>query len=660
MSTFVSTVVTWSFSSTLIFGFVAPSVDDVGTLSQMLYDGRNPRSQSQAALLLLQTQSPESERTIREGLRRVEDPDVFLSLASAIAIYQDRRFEEELLAGLYAKKPPVREGAIQALASLCDDALIERLAKRVEDPERDLEFRQAILQIMGRSGRRKAVGVLVKHLDQSEDSLRSTSARMLENLTGQSWGEDAKRWQAWWDRHKELSEDRWLGIRLAYQMSRSDRLNYDLTRAQGQVVRLHQQVYSHLPPAERIGYVQTVAQDEDAGVRQLAVGWSQELLSTVDGTRQQQLADALVRLSYDNAEDVQRAAVLALGRVAWDRSFERLSRLLSRGAPPIRAAAARALAQLARGSTPEAQSRQKVVVPLLQGALEDPSLEVVVEAAEDLGTLGVPEAGPVLMRLLRHSSEPVRQTAAQALERIADRDLLNTYLELADDPSPAVRFSLVGALTRMVGDGTSLTEEQRTRVLAKLDTLFHKDADPGVRSRAATVLGECAQPTTLSVLWKCLQGNEDPRVQEKAWMALMRIVVRAEKPALLQEWDQTLAKGGQGVRRLQLLGEAVTHWQKKTDVPMLVEPALELLIQAQLDQNKWTGALPLLRDMLSRKRTDGERTRLLGWLLTAARQALADGQTDEVLRIVQDARPLVSKDTPLAAAFEKLGEEAKK
>ena len=53
------------------------------------------------------------------------------------------------------------------------------------------------------------------------------------------------------------------------------------------------------------------------------------------------------------------------------------------------------------------------VVPLLQRALDDPALEVVVAAAEDLGTLGVPEAGPVLTGLLQHPSEPVRQTAAQ-------------------------------------------------------------------------------------------------------------------------------------------------------------------------------------------------------------------------------------------------------
>jgi hypothetical protein len=89
----------------------------------------------------------------------------------------------------------------------------------------------------------------------------------------------------------------------------------------------------------------------------------------------------------------------------------------------VRAAAARSLAQQARGTGAEALERQRQVVPLLQKALEDPALEVVVEAAEDLGALGVPEAGPVLTVLLRHPSPPVRQTAAQALERVAEAKL---------------------------------------------------------------------------------------------------------------------------------------------------------------------------------------------------------------------------------------------
>src|SRR5204863_2809150 len=138
-------------------------------------------------------------------------------------------------------------------------------------------------------------------------------------------------------------------------------------------------------------------------------------------------------------------------RVPDGRAFDRLRFLLQRGPSPVRAAAARSLAQQARGNGAEAQERQRQVVPPLQKALEDPALEVVVEAAEDLGALGVPEAGPVLTALLRHPSEPVRQTAAQALERVADAGILAGLLQALDDPAVNVRFSLVGALGHAAG-----------------------------------------------------------------------------------------------------------------------------------------------------------------------------------------------------------------
>src|SRR5262249_42557366 len=154
------------------------------------------------------------------------------------------------------------------------------------------------------------------------------------------------------------------------------------------------------------------------------------------------------------------------------------------------------------GSGPEALERQRQVVPLLQKALDDPSLEVVVEAAEDLGALGVPEAGPVLAVLLRHPSAPVRQAAAHAPERGADPHVRDGLLEALDASAAAVRFSLVGALGHAARDGQPLTDDQRGRLLARLEGLLVRDADPGVRSRAATVLGECGPPTVLPTLWQ--------------------------------------------------------------------------------------------------------------------------------------------------------------
>src|SRR5262249_35273416 len=155
---------------------------------------------------------------------------------------------------------------------------------------------------------------------------------------------------------------------------------------------------------------------------------------------------------------------------------------------------------------------------------------------------------------LRHPSEPVRQAAAQALERVADATLIDRLLEALDDGSAALRFSVVGALARAAGDGSTLAEPTRRQLLGRLEALLLRDPDSAVRGRAATVLGECGTAALLPSLWRCVTSGEDGRVQEKAWAAFVEVVSRSGNLALLQEWDHTLGAAKQGARRLQLLG----------------------------------------------------------------------------------------------------------
>ena len=325
--------------------------------------------------------------------------------------------------------------------------------------------------------------------------------------------------------------------------------------------------------AERFTHLQALLEQEDPAVRALVVVWSLELLPAADPDRQKLLAQMMLRLTYDGSLDVQRAAVLGLGRMTDSSAAERLHQLLKLGTPVVRAAAARAMAQQARGTTPAARARLKEVIPALQKALEDKALEVVVEAAESLGMLRAPEAGPVLTGLLRHPSEHVRQTAAQALERMADATLIDGLLKGLDDPSVTVRFSLVGALGRAAGSndparsengiaGQTLSPEQRKRLLARLEHLLKHDADAGVRSRAATVIGEHAGPSHLVALWGMVQAGAEGRVQEKAWDAFVEIIARSGDVKLLEKWSATLGEVRQGPRRVLLLARIYARWDR--------------------------------------------------------------------------------------------------
>lgn len=636
-----------------------PSGPETPQLLEALHDRQHPRGQNQAALLLVQSPAAEAEKAVREGLQQTEDAEVFLALSAAVRLCRDGRFLDELLAALAVPRPAVRQSAAATLAVLPEPRLVGCLRSVAEDDRADPEVRRAAVWALGRSGRKQAAPVLLG-LFAGDDALRRTAADALADLTGQDYGTDRGRWQEWWDRHRDLSAERWLEMRLAYQTSRAQRLEGELERARARVVRLQQEVYARLPVPDRPAYVQSLIDQEEAAVRALAVGWCVELLPTGDAARHRLVAQVLLRLSHDGDLEVQRAAVLALGKVTEPAAFERLRDLLHKGRPPVRAAAARALTAQARGTGPEALARQKEAVPALQQALDDPAVEVVVEAAEDLGALGTLAAGPVLAGLLRHPSEAVRQTAAQALERGADGSVLDALLKGLDDPGASVRFSLVGALARAADDREGLTDGQRQRLLDRLEDALLHDADPGVRSRAATALGECGPPAVLGSLWKCVLAGEERRVQEKAWAAFVDVIDRAASPDLLREWEKNLLAAKRPGRRIQLLTAIVPRWQKHPETRVAALQAQETLVQAQLDQGKWAAAFPQVRELLARPGEEADLGRRLRWLLTVGEQALEDGNRAEALRAAQEAKPYLERCGELAEAFARLGKQAGK
>ncbi len=638
----------------------AQAPTDIAHLREMLFDRQHARSQSQAALLLIQSKSPEAEQIVRQGLRQTDSPEVFLALAAAVRIQQDARFVDELLIAVGSNRAPVRQAASETLAELNDPNIIVRLQARAENTNHDLAVRQAAIATLGRCGRKGAVIVLFDLLSNDNEAIRRATGDALVELTGQNYGTELDRWRGWWERNKDIPNEQWLVLRLAYQGVHARRLAGDLERTRGEVLRLHQQLYTRLPAADRLGHVQLLVEHEDPAVRAQAAAWSIELLASADALGQKNLADVLLRLSRDGALEVQRSAVLALGRVNDDRAFERLLVLLRKGPPQVRAAAARAMTQHARGSGPDAQAKQKVVVPALQKALDDPNLEVVIGAAENLGTLGVPEVGPVLTALLRHPSESVRQAAAQALEHGLDQTQLDALLAALDDPAASVRFSLVGALGNVASDGKQLSPTQRNRLLERLEGLLLRDTDPGVRSRAATVLGQIGTPALLATLWRRVLAAEDSRVQEKAWTAIIEIVARTASLELLYEWDRTLIEAKQGPRRLHLLGEVQQKWKKRDDLQPHSRAVVERLVQAQLEQGKWAAAFPLVRDLLPQQAGDSDLDRRLRWLLTVGEQALKDGNRAEALRAVQEAQAYLPQSKALEAEFEQLEREAKK
>lgn len=624
---------------------------DLAQLQEVLSDRQDPRGQSQAALLLVQSADPEAAAVVRRGLKQLESEETFVALAAAVRLRPDDRFTKELLTGLGAARPRVRQAAAETLAALPGAGLVPQLQTLLLDARADLRVRQMALWTLGRCGRKEAAAVLVEAIGQDNEELRRIAAASLTDLTGQAHGPDVAWWKAWWAKHKGLTAEQWLTLRLSFQTTRAQRLEGELARARAQVLRLHQQVYSRLPAADRFAHLQSLVDQDDPGVRGLAVGWCVELLPGADAERQQVLAKVLVRLTHDPVAEVQRDAVVALGRFPDDAAFDRLRELLKDGSPVVRAAAVRALSLHAKG-------RLKQSVPLLQHALEDRVPQVVVEAAEALGMLGAPEAGPVLIALLRHPAEHVRQTAAQALERTADAALIDDLLRGLEDPAVTVRFGLLGALAKAAGAGQVLPAEARKRVHDRLESLLKGDADASVRSRAVTVLGECGTPDVLPMLWDQVQVGAEGRVREKAWDAFVEVLTRSGNLTLIEGWEKRLRDGKQDARRVQLWAKVYARWDQVAATRDQATVALEGLAKAHLDLGKWSAAAPLLQTLLSRGDGEGLRGRCLKALAASAELALKENNRAEALRIVRESRPYLAKGDKLGETFDKLEKQA--
>jgi HEAT repeat protein len=632
------------------------TITDLPRLRELLYNQQQPQEQSQAALLLVQSESAKAVEFVREGLRRQDRPDVFQALAAAIRLHRDPRHVDTLLAALGSERSVQRQAAIETLARLCDAPLVQRLIKAIENPQTPLLVRQSAIAVLGQSLQKSCVSTLIALLAHESPLIRQSAADALEMLSGQRHGLDTARWQAWWQAHKDLDEKGWLRGRTAYFADQARRLQAEVQQAETHILQLHDLLYSKVPAADRPSHLRSLAQSNYPAVRRQAITWIVELLPSAETAQQKLLTDGLLLLSDDGVEAVQRQAVLALEKVSDERAFVRLLELLQSSPEKGRAAAARSLGRYRSANSANQATLNQQAMSALQKALNDSSLLVVAEAAESLGDLGMPESAPLLAGLLRHSSERVRQAAARALELVAEPSILNELSAALEDPVASVRFNLVGAMGR-VGSLPQLNDSQKRGLLRRLEAVLVRDGDPGVRSRAATIIGDFGTATEIPILWQRVNATEDSRVQLKAWTAMIDILSRSADLALVLQWDQTLAEQNQQDRRLEMLLEIRQRWSRLNPRPD-VDGVSGALVQVYLVQRRWNLALPLARDLSKRAPTDLELQKRLRWLLVAGNQAVDEQKPQEAFQLLKDVQDLLPRARDLAADFDSLRQRA--
>lgn len=246
---------------------------------------------------------------------------------------------------------------------------------------------------------------------------------------------------------------------------------------------------------------------------------------------------------------IDRAAVALSDRALVERMIERL--VQSRVPPEEREALVTAVGALASISMPlvleaflatpldrRAPYRATVraaadrALEPLQGKLADADPQVVAAAAEFMGLTGSPQAVTLLLPLLRHASEFVREAALLGLAEAGGREIARPAMPALKDESVAVRMAAARAVAAG-GDAASSTV-----LIRRLD----QEADEGVQAELLRAIARLGAKDALDVLAKYAEpggvmSRRSAAVRAAAVDAL-RHITRPEARGLLELYSK--------------------------------------------------------------------------------------------------------------------------
>lgn len=168
----------------------------------------------------------------------------------------------------------------------------------------------------------------------------------------------------------------------------------------------------------------------------------------------------------------------------------------------------------------------------LEARLADPRPEAVVTAAEFLGHTGSPQAIPLLLPLVRHRSDGVREAALLALAEIGGREVVRPAMPALKDESVVVRLAAAKTIG-VAGDSSA------TPVLARR---LEIEEDEGVQAELLRSIGRLGAPEALELLAKYaepggLLKRRTPYVRSAAIEGLGQLT-RPEARGLLELYRQ--------------------------------------------------------------------------------------------------------------------------
>ena len=207
-------------------------------------------------------------------------------------------------------------------------------------------------------------------------------------------------------------------------------------------------------------------------------------------------------------------------------------------------------------------------IPYLISVLNDPHINVACAACEALGNIKDKKATESLIKILKDKDRKwLIYNAVEALGKIQDVRAVDALMELSSSKNSLILFAQIRALgeigdTRAVGyllsflDSTELNKaavealakvarKDEKKVSSSLKSFpertglirkFLKNPDPGVKEKAAFLVGVIKDKEAVPLLVSLLSGDEE-KVKEEAMRALLKI--DPELPFLPGEVEDT-------------------------------------------------------------------------------------------------------------------------
>lgn len=551
----------------------------------------------QAALELVNRDTPESRAAVLAALRDTRNPDAQAAIAKAVAQTSD--LDPQLipvLGGLLGPNSELDRAAAAALANYSQTGQVfEQLKRFIDIQNNSNPGRQIAIRAIGAlvAPEPAEAGYLIELLNRPNENqaIKEAATEALSDMTGlTSYGKDVGKWQQWWNGVHNDTVDQFKAMILpnrSLQLNQLRPRNAQLVDVAGSLLN---KPYYDAPPSAKDGIVLNYLNSPSPDIRFIGV----ELVHYDFGRPLGAAVTHRLIAMIGDGDDKVRESVGGYMRDLNDKDslHPLLAQLAIEKNSKIKSLIAEALGRL----------QDPAAVPQLQAMLQDNQNDDVTAAARAFASLGenlrkvdpnkAYEVSAQIRQILsaqknQRGTDDLCAACLDALAALRDPKSFDTFMDWLKQ---GTSFEEIRAA--LVGLGNLGDKNADQTVANRLE-----DRDPKIRLEAARALRTVGTTGFEETIFQHMINDSDPGVREALWVALQSIF-DAETPAQLKSWENRFDKDpDKKLIVLEKLGEAE---KRAKDLQSYVYTEQDIA-KAMMDvkPQQLSNALPRLQDALN-------------------------------------------------------------